>query len=124
MVSSPICIRLALSQSRKPSDLAKTQAIAADALKIERYINSCMEKEFIRTFDFAMLAVELSMDQGRVLELLSTMACNDDAIAICNLQKRPRTPAAGAASSRRSNQSNAVAPAWIGTPSVAAEAHK
>ena len=122
MVNSPISIPLALSQSRKPSDLAKTQAIAADALKIERYINSLMDKTYIREFDFSALAVDLSMDQERVCALLSKLAGDENAITVCNPQKRPRTPAPGRATSRGSSHSDAGAPAWIGPSSIASEA--
>ena len=121
MVNSPISIPLALSQSRKPSDLAKIRAIAADALKIEHYINSRMDKEYIREFDFSALATDLSLDRDRVGALLGKLACDENAITICNPQKRPRTPAAGRATSRRSNQSDADAPAWIEPHSVASE---
>jgi len=121
MVNSPISIPLALSQSRKPSDLVKTQAIAADALKIEHYINSRMDEEHIRAFDFSALATDLSMDRDRVGTLLGKLAGNENAITICNPQKRPRTPAAGRAGSRRSNQSDAGAPAWIEPHSIASE---
>ena len=99
MVNSPISIPLALSQSRKPSDLAKAQAIAADALKIERYINSRMDKEFIREFAFSALAVDLSMDQQRVCALLSKLAGHEHAITVCNPQRRPRIPVIGRATS-------------------------
>ena len=118
MVNSPIGIRLAPSQGRTPSDLVKTQAIAADALKIEHYINSRMIKEYIREFDFAALAADLSIDQGRVCDLLSKLAGNENAITICNPQKRPKTPAAGRTTSRGNNQSEAAAPAWIEPHSV------
>jgi hypothetical protein len=97
MVNSPISIPLALSQCRKPSDLVKTQAIAADAVKIEHYINSRMDKEYIREFDFSALAVELSLDRGRVCDLLNKLAGNEIAITVCNPQKRPKTPAPGRA---------------------------
>ena len=122
MVNSPISIPLALSQSRKPSDLAKTQAIAADALKIERYINSRMDKEFIREFDFSALAVDLSMDQERVAALLGKLAGHENAITVCNPQKRPRTPPAGRATDRGSSHSDAGSPAWIEPSSIASEA--
>lgn len=107
MVNSPISIPLALSQSRKPSDLAKTQAIAADALKVERYINSRMDNEFIREFDFSALAVDLSMDQERVCALLSKLAGHENAITVCNPQKRPRTPVAERATSGGRGRSDA-----------------
>jgi len=122
MVNSPISIPLALSQSRKPSDLAKTQAIAADALKIERYINSRMEKEYIHEFDFLVLAVDLSMDQERVCALLSKLAGHENAITVCNPQKRPKTPAPGRATSRGRSQSDTGVPPWIGLSSIASEA--
>jgi len=122
MVNSPISIPLPLSQSRKPSDLVKTQAIAADALKIEHYINSRMDKDYIREFDFATLAADLSIDQGRVSSLLSKLAGQENVIAVCNPQKRPRTPAAARATSRESGQSVAVAPSWIAPTPVASEA--
>jgi len=93
MVNSPISIPLTLAQGREPSDLVKAQAIAADALKIERYVNSRMDKEFIREFDFAALAVDLSMDLSRVVALLGKLAGRENAITVCNPQKRPRTPA-------------------------------
>jgi hypothetical protein len=111
MVNSPISIPLALSQSRKPSDLAKTQALAADALKIERYINSQMETDFIREFDFSALAADLSMEQERVRSLLGKLAGHENAITICNPQKRPRTPATGRATSGGSSRSSAGVPA-------------
>jgi hypothetical protein len=122
MVSSPISIPLAASPSRNPSDLAKTQAIAADALKIEQYINSRMDKEYIREFDFATLAVDLSLDRGRVCALLSKLAGQENAITVCNPQKRPRTPAVGRATNRVSSQSDASASAWIAPSSFASEA--
>jgi hypothetical protein len=122
MVNSPISIPLALSQSRKPSDLAKTQAIAADALKIEHYINSRMDKEYIREFDFAALAADLSMDLDRVGALLSKLAGPEDAITVCNPQKRPRTPAPGRSTSRRSSRSDAGASAWNEPSAIASEA--
>jgi hypothetical protein len=121
MVNSPISIRLAPSQSRKPSDLAKTQAIAADALKIEHYINSRMDKEYIREFDFSALAGDLSLDQDRVRDLLSKLACNENTITICNPQKRPKMPAPGRATSRMSSQSDADALAWAEPNSIASE---
>jgi hypothetical protein len=122
MVNSPISIPLALSPSRKPSDLAKTQAIAADALKIEHYINSRMNKEYIREFDFAALAVDLYMDLDRVVALLGKLAGHENKITVCNPQKRPRTPAPGRATSRGSIHSNAGAPAWTEPSAVAVEA--
>jgi len=122
MVNSPISIPLALSQSRKPSDLAKTQAIAADALKIERYINSRMDKEFIREFEFAALAGDLSMDLDRVGDLLSKLARHEKAITVCNPQKKPRTPAPGRATRRGTSHSDVGAPAWIEPSAIASEA--
>ena len=121
MINSPISIPLALSQSRKPSDLVKTQAIAADALKIEHYINSRMDKEYIREFDFATLAVDLSMDRERICALLSKLAGHESAITVCNPQKRPRIPAAGR-SNRGSGQSTAGPPAWSEPNANASEA--
>ena len=112
MVNSPISIPLALSQSRTPIDLVKTQAIAADALKIEHYVNSRMEKEYIREFDFTELAVDLFIDRERVVALLSKLTGQENAITVCNPQKRPRTPAAGRTTNRENNQSDANAPAW------------
>jgi len=97
MVNSPISIPLAASQSRKPSDLIKTQALATDALKIEQYINCRMDKEFVREFDFATLAMELSIDQERIGALLSKFAGQENAITVCNPQKRPKSPAPGRA---------------------------
>src|SRR2546427_7640858 len=97
MVNSPISIPLAASQSRKPCDLVKTQALAADALKIEYYINSRMDQEYVREFDFATLAVELSMDRELIGALLSKLAGPENAITVCNPQKRPKTPASGRA---------------------------
>src|SRR5437764_4337944 len=108
MVNSPISIPLPLSQSRKPSDLVKTQAIAADALKIEHYINARMDKDYSHEFDFATLAADLSIDRERVCSLLSKLAGQDYAITVCNPQKRPRTPVAPRATSRESGQSDAV----------------
>jgi hypothetical protein len=111
MVNSPISIPLVLSQSRKPSDLVKTQAIAADALKIERYINARMAKEYIREFDFSAIAVDLSMDQERVSSLLSKLAGQENAITVCNPQKRPRTSATARATRGGSSRSDAGVPA-------------
>lgn len=122
MVNSPISIPLAFSQSRKPCDLVKTQAIAADALKIEHYINARMDKDYIREFDFAALAVDLSIDRERVGALLSKLAGHENAITVCNPQKRPKTPAAGRATSRGSIQSDAGVPAWIAPCPIASEA--
>jgi hypothetical protein len=122
MVNSPISIPLALSQSRKPSELVKTQAIAADALKIEHYVNSRMEKEYVREFDFAELAVNLFIDRGRVGALLSKLAGHENAITVCNPQKRPRTPAAERMTNRGNIQSDASAPAWIAPTSLASVA--
>ena len=99
MVNSPISIPLTLSLSRNPSDLVKTQAVAAAALRIEQYINSQMDLDYIREFDFAALAVELSMDPDRVCGLLSKLAGSEIAITVCNPQKRPKTPAPGRARS-------------------------
>src|SRR5438132_13665719 len=110
MVNSPISIRLAPSQSRKPSDLVKTQAVAADALKIEHYINSRMDKDYIREFDFSALAVDLSLDQDRVRDLLGKLAGNENTVTVCNPQKRPKTPAPGRAINRGSSQSDVGAP--------------
>ena len=122
MINSPFSIPLALSQSRKPSDLVNIQAIAADALKIERYINARMVNEFIRQFDFAALAADLSMDQERVRSLLSKLAGHDSAITVCNPQKRPKTPAAGRATIGGSSRSNGCVPAGIEPSSSASEA--
>src|SRR4029078_6520732 len=113
MVNSPISIPLAPSQSRKPSDLVKTQAIAADDLKIERYINARMDKEYIQEFDFSALAAGLSLGQDRVRELLTKFACSDSAITICNPQKRPKPPAPGRAANRTSGQPDATPPPVI-----------
>ena len=123
MVNSPIGIRLAPSPSRQPSDLVKTQAIAADALKIEHYINSRMAKEYIREFDFSALAVELSIDRERVCVLLSELSGSENAITICNPQKRPKTSAAGRAkiAGSESNQTDVASSAWIERHSVASE---
>src|SRR5215211_4298183 len=109
MVNSPISIRLPVSQSRTQSDLVKTQAIAADALKIEHYINTRMDKDYTREFDFATLAADLSIDPERVRMLLSKLAGYENAITVCNPQKRPRTPAAP----RATRRTDAGAPAWI-----------
>jgi len=119
MINSPISIPLALSPSRKPSDLVKTQAIAADALRIERYINSRMDKEFMREFEFAALAADLSMDLSRVVAILGRLAGPENVITVCNPQKRPRTPAPGRATSRVSSHCGAGTPAGI-EPSVIA----
>jgi hypothetical protein len=107
----------------EPSDLVKTQAIAADALKIEHYINSRMDQEYIREFDFSALAVELSIDRERVCDLLSKQAGNENAITVCNPQKRPKTPSAGRAkiAGSESKQSDAATPAWIAPSSIASE---
>ena len=121
MVNSPISIPLPISQSRKPSDLVKTQAIAADALKIEHYINARMDKDYIREFDFAILAADLSIDRERVCTLLSKLAGNENAISVCNPQRRPSTPTASRTMSRKSSQSEADAPAWIAPISLASE---
>jgi len=94
MVNSPISIPLAISQSRKPSDLFKAQALAADALKIERYINSQMNQEYIRQFDFSALAQALSLDQERVQGLLNRLASNSSEITVRNPNNKPRTPGA------------------------------
>ena len=122
MVNSPISIPLSVSQSRKPSDLVKTQASAADALKIEHYINARMEKDYIREFDFAMLAADLSIDRERVCTLLSKLAGHENAITVCNPQKRPKAPASARATSRKSRQADVHAPAWIAPISIASEA--
>ena len=95
MITSPISIPLGLSQSRKPGDLAKVQSIAADAIKLERYINSRMDTEFVHEFDFATLALDLSMDQARVAALLGKLGERPNTISVCNPQKRPKTSAAG-----------------------------
>lgn len=122
MVNSPISIPLSISQSRKPSDLAKTQASAADAVKIEHYINARMDNDYIREFDFAMLAADLSIDRGRVCTLLSKLAGHENAITVCNPQKRPKAPAGARATSRKSSQADVDAPAWIAPISIASEA--
>ena len=122
MVNSTISIPLPNSQSRKPSDLVKTQAIAADALKIEHYINARMDKDYIREFDFATLAADLSIDRERVCTLLSKLAGYENVITVCNPQKRRRTLAAARATSRKSSQSDADTPAWIAPISIASEA--
>src|SRR5258708_1288784 len=123
MVNSPIRIPLTVSQSRTPSDLVKTQAIAADALKIEHYINSRMDKEYIREFDFSALAAELSINQERVHALLSKLAGNDNAVAVCNPQKRPTTPAPGRAkiASGASIKVPADASVWTELNAIASE---
>jgi hypothetical protein len=122
MVNSPISIPLALSQSRKPSDLLKIQAIAADAFKIERYINTRMETDFIREFDFSALAADLSMDQERVRSLLSKLADHENAITVCNPQKRPRTPVTGMATSHASSRTSAGVRIWNEPSLTASEA--
>jgi hypothetical protein len=119
MVNSPISIRLAPSQSRKPSDLVKTQAIAADALKIEHYINARMDKEYIREFNFSALAGDLSLDQDRVRDLLSKLAASESAITVCNPQKRPKT--AARATNHGSNPPDDGAATWIEPHSIVAE---
>lgn len=91
MVNAPISIPLTIPQSRKPSDLVKTQAIAADAVKIERYINSRMDQQYIQEFEFDALATALSLDQDRVRDLLNKLDGNEKTITICNPQKRPKT---------------------------------
>lgn len=121
MVNSPISIPLSISQSRKPSDLAKTQASAAAALKIEHYINARMDNDYIREFDFAMLAAELSIDRERVCMLLSKLAGDENVITVCNPQKRPKAPAGARATSRKSIP-NAAALAWPAPISIASEA--
>jgi hypothetical protein len=122
MVNSPISIPLVISENRKPSDLAKTQAIAADALKIEHYINARMDKDHIREFDFDMLAADLSIDRERVCKLLSKLAGHENAITVCNLQKRPKVPAAGRVTSRNSSQSAVAASAWTAPIAITSEA--
>ena len=122
MVNSPISIPLSVSQSRKPSDLAKTQASAADALKIEHYINARMGNDYIREFDFTMLAADLSLDRERVYTLLSKFAGHENAITVCNPQKRPKAAAGARATSSRSSQADAAAPAWMAPISIASEA--
>jgi hypothetical protein len=122
VVNSPISIPLALSQSRKPSDLIKIQAIAADALKIERYINSKMETDFIRQFEFTALAADLSMNQERVQTLLSKYAGLDHAIVVCNPQKRPKTPPTGPVIGGANSRSSAGVPAMVETTPIATDA--
>jgi hypothetical protein len=122
MVNSPISIPLPISQSRTPGDLAKTQALAADALKIEHYINARMDTDYIREFDFATLAADLSIDRVRVCTLLSKLTGHENGITVCNPQKRPRTPPTAKVTSRNSSQSDADAPAWIAPVSIASEA--
>ncbi len=121
MVNSPISIPLAASQSRKPSDLVKTQALAADALKIECYINSRMDQDYIREFDFAMLAVELSLDRERIGALLSKLAGQGNAITVCNPQQRPKTPASKRAN-RGDSPANAGGCVLIESNAIASEA--
>src|SRR4051794_16792266 len=94
MVNSPISIPLSIPQSRTPSELIKSQAIAAEALKIEHYINARMDKDHVREFDFTILATDLSIDRERVCTLLGKLAGDEHAITVCNPQKRPRTSAA------------------------------
>jgi hypothetical protein len=122
MVNSPISIPLSISQSRKPSDLAKAQASAADALKIEHYINARMNNDYTREFDFAMLAADLSIDRERVHTLLSKFAGHENAITVCNPQKRPKATAAASATSRKGSPADTAAPAWIAPISIASEA--
>ena len=119
MVNSPIGIPLPLLQSRSPSDLVKTQAIAADALKIEHYINSRMGTEYIREFEFTVLAADLSIERDRVCALLSKLAGHEHAITVCNPQKRPKAPTAKRATSRESGQRDE--PVWIAPTSIASE---
>jgi len=121
MVNSPISIPLLMSQSRKPSDLVKTQAIASDALKIEHYINSRMDKDYIQEFDFAMLAAELSIDRNRIGSLLSKLAGHENTITVCNPQKRPRTPAAARAARSESSPSDEHAAERTAPVSIALE---
>lgn len=92
MVNAPISIPLAISHSRTPGDLFKAQSLAADALKIERYINSQMAKEYIRQFDFAALAQSLSLDVQRVQSLLHKLSAGNQEITVRNLMNRPKTP--------------------------------
>jgi len=122
MVNSPISIPLPISENRKPSDLAKTQAIAADALKIEHYINARMDKDHIRAFDFDILAADLSIDRERVFKLLSKLAGHENAITVCNPQKRPKAAAAGRVTSRISSQSGVDASAWNAPIAITSEA--
>jgi hypothetical protein len=125
MVNSPISIPLTPSLSRNPSDLVKTQAIAAAALRIEHYINSQMDRDYIREFDFAALAVELSMDQDRVCGLLSKLAGNEIAITICNPQKRPKAPRPGRARSSGGQDGQTTdAPSWNESVSTASEVRR
>jgi hypothetical protein len=122
VVNSPISIPLALSSSRLPSDLVKIQAIAADALKIERYINSKMETDFIWEFEFAALAADLSINQARVHSLLSKLAGHETAIVVCNPQKRPKTPATERVTVDASGRSGADVLAFVVRSSIAPEA--
>ena len=122
MINSPISIPLPLSQGRKPSDLVKAQAIAADALKIEHYINAQMDKDYIREFDYATLAADLSIDRERVCTLLSKLAGHENAITVCNPQKRPRTPSAARTTRHKSSHSDVDASAWIAPTSISSEA--
>jgi hypothetical protein len=124
MVNAPISIPLPLSQSRLASDLAKTQALAADALKIEHYINSRMDQEYIREFDFLALAMELSLDHQRVSDLLSKLAGNASAITICNPRHRPRTPAASRAKTAAGQSTSTAPPAWMAPNSGASEVRR
>src|SRR5437762_9849860 len=49
--------------------------------------------EYSYVFDFSVLAADLSLDNDRVRDLLSKLAGNENAITVCNPQKRPKTPA-------------------------------
>jgi hypothetical protein len=92
MVNAPISIPLAITQSRKPSDLFQAQSLAADALKIERYINSQMAREYIRQFDFSTLAQALALDQQRVQALLNRLAEGSQELTVRNPNNKPKTP--------------------------------
>jgi hypothetical protein len=92
VVNAPISIPLAISPSRKPSDLIHAQALAADALKIERYINAEMKDQYIRDFDLSALSQQLSLDQERVHALLNKLASNGKELTVRNPLNRPKTP--------------------------------
>jgi len=115
VLNAPISIPLAISTSRRPSDLQHAQALAADALKIERYINAEMKEQYIRDFDLSALSQQLSIDQERVNILLNKLAANGKEITVRNPINRPKTPATAqpnAAASAAAPSSNNRRQCW------------
>jgi hypothetical protein len=122
MVNAPISIPLSISKSRQPSDLIKSQALAAAAVKIERYINSKMDAQYIQEFDFATIAAALAMDLDRVRDLLIQLDGNGEGITICNPQKRPKPPKAPRPGNRGSEPQPSrldAQPHAVPTPAIA-----